>query len=172
MLYTRLRDDLGLVYAAFAGQAFRWEAGMITGYAGCRADRTVETIEETIGLMKSLHQRVPHGRLEAKRLDVLNSFVFNVDSPKELVTVYGRYLLRGEPLDTLHRIQRDYLSATADELRRIAGEILDPAALQVFVVADGSTPSRDRQGGETTLREALKLFAENSRLPFLEMEHR
>ena len=172
LLYTRLRDDLGLVYAAYAHQTFRWEAGMVIGYAGCRADRTVEVIEETIGLMNGLHDSVPPGRLENKRLDVLNSFVFNVDNPKDLVTVYGRYRLRGEPLDTLDRIQQHYLSATADELEALAAEVLDPSRLQVFVVADGKTPVTDEAGRETTLDRALRGFAERSGLPFTEIELR
>ena len=37
--------------------------------------------------------------LEQKRLDVLNSFVFNVDTPAQLVGVYANYHMRREPLD-------------------------------------------------------------------------
>ncbi|MFO8088914.1 MAG: pitrilysin family protein [Desulfatiglandaceae bacterium] len=172
ILYTRLREDLGLVYAAYAHQASRWKAGMVVGYAGCRADSTVEMLGETAGLMAGLHRDVPSGRLETKRLDLLNSFVFNVDSPRRLVTVYGRYYLRGEPLDTLDRIQRDYLSATAEELEGLACEILDPSKLQVFVVADGNTPTTGEHGKESTLRGALELYAGKIGLPFLEMELR
>ncbi len=172
MLYSRLRDDLGLVYAAYAHQTFRWEAGFVVGYAGCRADRTVEVIEEAMELMKELHKGVSPEKLENKRMDVLNSFVFNVDSPKELVTVYGRYRLRGEPLDTLDRIQRDYLSATAEDLERLAGVVLDPAALQVFVVADRNTVVRGEDGTETILGQKLRLFAEKAGLPFEEIELR
>jgi zinc protease len=172
LLYTRLREDLGLVYAAYAYQTFRWEAGMVIGYAGCKADRTVEMIEETIGLMKGLNHRVPSERLEHKRMDVLNSFVFNVDTPRDLTSVYGRYYLRGEPLDTLYRIQQDYLSATAAELENLAGDVLDPAVLQVFVVADGNTPTMDQKGMGTTLALAPQIFAEKAGLPFLEIELR
>jgi predicted Zn-dependent peptidase len=172
LLYTRLREGLGLVYAAYAHQASRWKAGMVIGYAGCRADSTVKMLGETTGLMAALHRDVPTARLETKRLDLLNSFVFNVDSPRRLVTVYGRYYLRGEPLNTLDRIQRDYLSATGEELEGLAREILDPSKLQVFVVADGSTPATGEQGEMSTLRRALELYAGEAGLPFLEMELR
>jgi len=169
ILYTRLRDDLGLVYAAYAHLASRWKAGMVVGYAGCRADSTVKMLDETIRLMAGLHKDVPTGRLETKRLDLLNSFVFNVDSPRRLATVYARYCLRGEPLDTLDHIQRDYLSATAAELEGLAREILDPSRLQAFVVADGNSPATDEKGEESTLRQALELYAEKAGLPFLEI---
>jgi zinc protease len=172
MLYTRLREDLGLVYAAYAHLASRWKAGLVVGYAGCRADSTVKMLDETIRLMAGLHTHVPAGRLETKRLDLLNSFVFNVDSPRRLATVYARYHLRGEPLDTLGRIQRDYLSATAGELEGLAGSILDPSRLQVFVVADGDTPAMDEHGEESTLRKALERYAGDAGLPFVEMELR
>jgi predicted Zn-dependent peptidase len=172
LLYTRLREDLGLVYAAYAHQASRWKAGMVVGYAGCRADSTVNVLHETNRLMAGLHEDVPTGRLETKRLDLLNSFVFNVDSPRRLVTVYARYSQRGESLDTLDRIQRDYLSATAEALEGLARKILDPSRLQVFVVADGDTPAANERGGTSTLRQALARYAEKAGLPFLEMELR
>jgi hypothetical protein len=75
-------------------------------------------------------------------------------------------------LNTLDRIQRDYLSATGEELEGLAREILDPSKLQVFVVADGSTPATGEQGEMSTLRRALELYAGEAGLPFLEMELR
>ena len=136
LVYKRLRDDLGLVYTAVFYQTYKWKAGILAGYIGCKADKTAEAIRETVHIMEALRVEVPKDALELKRKDVLNSFVFNVDTPAQLVEVYARYHMRNEPLDTLEKIQDAYIGATADELAAIANEMLDPTKLQIFVVAD------------------------------------
>ena len=136
LVYRRLRDDLGLVYSAVFYETYKWKAGILAGYIGCKADKTAEAIRETVKIMDALRIEVPKDELELKRKDVLNSFVFNVDTPAQLVEVYARYHMRNEPLDTLERIQDSYIGATQDELETIAQKMLDPTKLQIFVVAD------------------------------------
>jgi predicted Zn-dependent peptidase len=169
LLYTRLRDDLGLVYSAGFYGTYKWNAGMLYGYIGCKADKTAEAIAETVDIMKALQQEVPHRNLEQKRLDVLNSFVFNVDTPVDLVDVYARYQLRNEPLDTLGRIQDAYFSAGAKELRALARRYLDPQKLQIFIVADKNTKVSTVDGNEITLEQNLMQLAESLDLPYREI---
>jgi len=169
MLYTRLRDELGLVYAAWFYQAYKWEAGMLTGYIGCQGVRTGEAIEETVNVMSELRKALPPSELRQKRLDVLNSFVFNVDTPIDLVTAYGRYHMRGEPLDTLERIQDAYISVSQSDLEELAGQFLDPKKLQIFVVADKETRMK---GSRESLEADLKGVAEKIGVPYREMKLR
>jgi predicted Zn-dependent peptidase len=172
LLYTRLRDDLGLVYAAWFFQTYRWKAGMLVGYIGCKSDRTGRAIQEMVEIMKGLRKKVPNKDLELKRLDALNSFVFNVDTAAELVEVYGRYYMRKEPLDTLERIQDAYMSASAEELRALAGKLLRPERLQIFVVADKTTRVRMKDGMQITLEQDLKDLAKGMGVPYTEIELR
>jgi predicted Zn-dependent peptidase len=119
--------------------------------------------------MNALRVRVPKEDLEQKRMDALNSFVFNVDSPAQLVGVYGRYYMRNEPLDTLERIQDTFMAATKDELRALAREFLDPAKLQIFVVADKTIPVGNGDGEQKTLEEDLQSLAAQLSLPYTEI---
>ena len=169
LMYKRLRDELGLVYSAGFFQTYKWRAGQLLGYIGCKADQTAAAIIETLKIMEKLRHEIPQGELELKRLDALNSFVFNVDSKSELVDVYGRYYLRNEPLDTLDRIQDAYMRATKDELHRLAAELLTPKKIQIFVVADKSTNVRSADGQQTTLEDDLKVLADKLNLPFREL---
>jgi predicted Zn-dependent peptidase len=169
LMYTRLRDDLGLVYSAGFFETYKWSAGMLIGYIGCKGDTTVPAIAETINIMKSLHQDVPRRELEQKRLDALNSFVFNVDSPADLVKVYGRYYMRNEPLDTLGKIQDAFFHADRDDLRRLAREYLDPRKIQIFVVADKLIKVNSDSGDELTLEKHLMKLAESLDLPYREI---
>jgi predicted Zn-dependent peptidase len=166
---TRLRDDLGLVYAAWFYQAFKWKAGMLIGYLGSKGDNTARAIEETVSIMTALQEEVPEEELEQKRLDALNSFVFNVDTPAALVEAYGRYHMRGEPLDTLGRIQDAFLEATGEELRALSRRFLDPDLLQVFVVGDKTTRVNKKGGSPITLEKDLTRLAEKLSLPFREI---
>ena len=172
LMYKRLRDDLGLVYSAGFFQTYKWKAGQLLGYIGCRGDQTGAAITETLKIMAALRKDIPEREIELKRLDALNSFVFNVDTKSELVDVYGRYYLRKEPLDTLERIQDAFMSASKKELHRLAGELLDPQKIQIFVVGDKSIKVLSQDGKEITLEEDLKAVASKSNLPFHEIKLR
>jgi predicted Zn-dependent peptidase len=169
LMYTRLRDDLGLVYSAAFYETYKWSAGVLFGYIGCKGDKTVPALEETLKIMKSLEQDVPQKELEQKRLDALNSFVFNVDTPADLVNVYGRYYMRNEPLDTLDKIQDAFFEADRNDLRRLAENYLDPRKIQIFVVADKLIKVKNGHGGESTLEKALMDLAASLGLPYREI---
>ena len=171
LMYKRLRDDLGLVYSAGFHQTYKWNAGYLIGYLGCKGDKTTEAIVETLDIMKALHKEIPPKMIDLKRLDTLNSFVFNVDSPAELVEVYSRYFLRQEPLDTLDRIQDAYIGASKEELESLAGEFLNPKKAQIFIVADKTIPIK-RDGVQMTLEKDLIALAEKLEIPFEEIELR
>jgi len=172
LLYTRLRDNLGLVYAAYFYQTYKWEAGFLRGYIGCKADKTTEAIDETAAIMQSLSSDVPAATLERRRLDVLNSFVFNVDTPSALVEAYGRYFMRDEPLDTLEIIQDAYLHAKREELEKLANRFLNPEALQIFVVADKTIEVKKQDGTTKSLEQDLKDLAQKLEITFVEIPSR
>ncbi|MCP4686865.1 MAG: insulinase family protein, partial [Desulfobacterales bacterium] len=169
LMYTRLRDDLGLVYSAGFHQSYKWRAGLLTGYIGCRADKTAEAIRESLNIMDALRAKIPERDFRLKRLDVLNGFVFNVDSPAKLVEVYGRYRLREEPLDTLEKIQDAFIGATREELGRLALAHLRPEAIQIFVTGDKNTLVEKEGGERITLERDLKALAKILDLPFREI---
>lgn len=172
LMFTRLRDDLGLVYSAYFYQSFKWQAGILNGYIGCKSDQTADAIMETLDIMRSLQADVPRRDFEQKRLDALNSFVFNVDTPAALVTSYGYYHLRNEPIDTLDRIQDAFIHADRDELKRLAAAFLNPDKIQITVVADKTTLVKKTAGSELTLEEDLKSLAKALGLAFREIELR
>jgi predicted Zn-dependent peptidase len=169
LMYKRLRDDLGLVYSAGFFQTYKWRAGQLLGYIGCKGDQTGAAITETLKIMDALRQAIPEGELELKRLDALNSFVFNVDTQSELVDVYGRYYMRQEPLDTLERIQDAYMHATKEELQRVARHLLDPRKIQIFVVGDKNINVTLPDGKRVRLEEDLRSLAHKLNLPFKEI---
>jgi predicted Zn-dependent peptidase len=172
LMSKRLRDDLGLVYSAGFYETYKWSAGVLFGYIGCKGDQTVPAISETIKIMRALGQTVPQKELDQKRLDALNSFVFNVDAPADLVRVYARYYMRNEPLDTLGKIQDAFFSAKKDDLRRLAAEYLVPDNVQIFVVGDKNIKVKGSAGHESTLEDMLRDLADSLGLPYVELELR
>ena len=169
LMYTRLRDDLGLVYSAGFFQTYKWQAGLLLGYIGCQADRTPTAIAETVKIMRALQKEIPAFELEIKRMEALNSFVFNVDNPVDLVSTYSQYYLRNEPLNTLDIIQDAYLATSRKTVSSLARKHLSPDRLQIFVVADMSTPVRRTDARIRTLGEDLKKMAERLGLPLEEI---
>jgi predicted Zn-dependent peptidase len=122
--------------------------------------------------MNALRNAIPERELELKRLDALNSFVFNVDTKTELVDVYGRYHLRKEPLDTLERIQDAFIGATQAELRRLAMRLFDFQKIQIFVVGDKKLKVQSQSGKEITMEEDLMALAKKYGLPYQEIKLR
>ncbi len=165
IMYTRLRDDLGLIYSAGFFQTYKWEAGTLMGYIGCKGDKTARAIAETVHIMEKLKEQVPENLLEQKRLDVLNGFVFNVDTPAELAKTYATYHLRKEPLNTLDQIQETFINAKKEELEKLSEKYLDPNKLQIIVVGDKTTPV----GNENDLEQDLKTLAEKIKIPYEEI---
>jgi predicted Zn-dependent peptidase len=163
---------MGLVYSAGFYQTYKWKAGQLLGYIGCKGDQTGAAIEETLRIMDTLRQGIPVKELELKRLDALNSFVFNVDTKTELVDAYGRYHLRKEPLDTLERIQDAFMEATQKDLRRLAMELFDLQKIQIFVVGDKDIQLSSQSGKEITLEADLMALAKKFNLPYQEIELR
>ena len=145
---------------------------MLAGYMGCKAESTTRAIEETVKVMNMLRKEIPSNELLQKRLDALNGFVFNVDTPAELVKAYCTYYVRGEPLDTLERIQDALMTASREELNVLAHKYLDPAKLQIFVVADKNRSVKNSQGSEVTLEKDLRELASRLDLPYREIELR
>jgi zinc protease len=172
LMYHRLRDGLGLAYVAGFYQTYKWKAGMLVGYIGCKGDNTSRAIRETVEIMKALQKDVPREELEQKRLDALNSFVFNVDTAKALVNVYGHYYMREEPLDTLERIQDAFMGATREDLVGLARQFLDPKKLQIFVVGDKSIGVKKKDGTELTLEQDMLALAKGLGLPYQEIQLR
>lgn len=172
MLYRRLRDDLGLVYSAWFYQGYKWQAGTLTGHIGCKSDKTRDSILETLKIMRMLQKDVPQKNFKQKRLDVLNSFVFNVDTPAELTKVYSRYYMRKEPLDTLDKIQDAFIGASREELKDLAAKLLDPKKIQIFIVADKFTRVKMKNGMESTLEKDMQSLAKKINLPFKEIKLR
>ena len=122
--------------------------------------------------MKALGQQVPQKELDQKRLDTLNSFAFNVDTPADLVQVYARYYMRNEPLDTLEKIQDAFFNAKKEDLRRLAAEYLDPEKIQIFVVGDKNIRIKTNRSQGSTLEDMLMDLAESLGLPYVELELR
>ncbi|MCD4715781.1 MAG: insulinase family protein, partial [Desulfobacterales bacterium] len=172
LMYTRLRADLGLVYSAWFYETNKWRAGMLIGYIGCKGEKTASAIEETVKIMHAVRKNVSPNDLEQKRLDALNSFVFNVDTPDALVNAYARYSLRRESLNTLEMIQDAYINANRGELELLATKFLDPEKLQIFVVGDKTTRVQKEDGTEVTLEEDIKTLAKRLDLPYREIELR
>ena len=172
LMSRRLREDLGLVYSAGFYETYKWSAGVLFGYIGCKGDQSISAVSETIKIMRSLGQTVPQKDLDQKRLDALNSFVFNVDTPADLVGVYARYYMRNEPLDTLEKIQDTFFSVKRDDLRRLAAEYLDPDKIQIFLVGDKNINIKGNRGREATLEEMLMDLADSLGLPYVELELR
>ena len=77
--------------------------------------------------------------------------------------------MRGEPLNTLEKIQDAYRQATREELCKLAVQLFDPSKIQILIVADAMTRVKTKDGTERTVQEDLKSLAKRIGLPYREI---
>lgn len=135
-LFSEIRTRRGLAYAT--GTVVRAplsRKGITFGYVLTRADSTVTSLElllDEIGRIR--REPITAEELKRGKDSILNSFVFQFDSPGEVVLRNARYELFGYDTDFLTRYQEAVKTVTADDVLAAAQTMFQPDAWQILVV--------------------------------------
>jgi zinc protease len=137
-LVERVRTKLGYAYdiSAFWGATFD-HPGIFQVSGSTKSSTTVATIkviEEEIERIRSAE--VTADELERAKQTVLNSFVFNFDTPAKTLSRILRYDYFGYPRDFINRYQRAIQAVTREDVVRVAREHLQPKELTIVAVGN------------------------------------
>jgi predicted Zn-dependent peptidase len=148
-LFTEVRERRGLAYYVYGLNHSYTDAGSLYSQAGVdieRIDEAVSTIAAE--LRRVAEEDIPPDELEKARNFAKGRFVLQLESPQGTV-MYGlrREVLEGaavEPAEVLAALDR----VTADDLRRVAGDIIAADGLKLAVIG----PFDDAERFERLLR--------------------
>jgi zinc protease len=162
-LFNEVRSRQGLAYVVYAFWAPRYDyPGMFIGGGQTRSEATVpflQSVKEEINRIRTVP--VSPAELARAKDSVLNSFVFNFQSPEQALSRLMRYEYYDYPPDFIFQFQEGVRSATAEDVLAAAQARLNPEDLVILVVGNGA----DIQPALTTLTDNQEVTAIDITIP-------
>ena len=137
-LISDIRTRQGLAYSVGGGIGANFDHPGILGIGlGTKSKTTLPAIRALEKELADLKTN-PIGEQELKRArdSILNSFVFNFDSPGKVVRERMAYEFYGYPLDFLERYRAGIEKVTTADLARVADKYIHPGQMAVLVVGN------------------------------------
>lgn len=142
-LFSEVRTRKGLAYAVFGRVGSGWDhPGVTLLFTTTKVETTGEAIRALLEEARGMKGRPPSDdEVDRAKRAILASFVFRVDSPREVLEQQLVFEFFGYPLDWLATYRDRIEAVTGDEVRRAAAEHLHPEAFSIVVV--GPAEGRD-----------------------------
>lgn len=137
-LFNEVRSRQGLAYVVYAYWAARYDYdGIFIGGGQTRSEATVPFIESVKREIAKIRQ-TPVSEEELKRAKdaVLNSFVFNFQSPEQTLSRLVRYEYYGYPQDFVFQFREAVANTTAEAVQAAAKKHLKLDDLVILVVGN------------------------------------
>jgi zinc protease len=137
-LLSQIRTKLGYAYDISASWSANWDhPGTFRIEGSTKSQSTTETLEATrVELDKMRSAEVTPRELDEAKEGVLNSFVFNFDSPAKTLNRVMRYEYYGYPKDFLFQYQKAIAAVTRADVLRVSKEHFLPENLAIVAVGN------------------------------------
>ena len=139
-VFQSVRTKLGLAYSVGGSYGAAYDhPGMFTVAAATKSASTVAATQAMLSEIGRL-KTVPPTKAELKSAkdQVLNSFIFNYDSPEKTLNEQVTLALYGYPSDFLDKYKSGIEGVTAADVTRVANKYIDPSKLAIVVVGNSS----------------------------------
>lgn len=139
-LFSNIRSKRGLAYGVGGGVGTSFDHdGLVRIVMGTKSSTTIEAIqalyEEIDGLTKN---PLTDDEIHRAKDAILNSFVFNFDSPSKVLREQMAYAFYGYPSDYLERFRAGIEKVTPADAARAAAKYLHKDQLAILVVGNTS----------------------------------
>lgn len=138
-LFTEIRTKKGLAYSVYGGANLNFNRPALFS-CSCltRNEQALEAADALrFEITRMRDEGVTQRELDEAREGVLNSFVFNYDTPAKTAQRIRTYELYGYPLDFDQAFVARIRAATVEDVNRVAKTYLDPARLTQVTVGSG-----------------------------------
>lgn len=137
-LFSNLRTKAGLAYSVGGGVGSGWDhPGLTVLEIGTKTETTTEAITglwEQLDLMKK--DEPSDAELKRAKDAILNSFIFNFDTPSKVLREQETYEFYGYPRDFLEQYRAGVEKVTSSDVLRVASKYLHREDLKVLVVGN------------------------------------
>ncbi len=137
-LFNNLRSARGLAYAVGGGVGSGWNHPGLTNIdMQTKSSTTVEGIQGLDGEIDGLLSNPATGEeLKRAKDSILNSFIFQFDTPDKVLHEKMAYEFYHYPLDFLEKYRTEVEKVTAEDVARVAHKYLHKNQLAVLVVGN------------------------------------
>ncbi|HXJ86936.1 MAG TPA: pitrilysin family protein [Candidatus Binatia bacterium] len=143
-LFNDIRTKLGLAYGVGGGIGANFgHPGTLQIAMGTKSQSTVDAIQHVdIDIDNLSKEPFTDEDVARAKDDILNAFVFRLDSPDKILAERMTYEYYGYPADWLDKYQAEIKKVTAADVNRIAAKYMHKNQLAVLVV--GNTKEFDK----------------------------
>jgi hypothetical protein len=147
-LVQDIRTRLGLAYSVGGGIGTSFDHPGITRFVlGTKSESTVQAVQAVFTDVDDLQKKpITDDEIKRAKDSILNSFIFNFDTPDKVLHERMAYEFYGYPLNFLEQYHAGIEKATAAEVNRVALKYLHKDQLAVLVV--GNPKDFDKQLSE------------------------
>lgn len=139
-VFQNVRTKLGLAYSVGGSYGASYDhPGMFMVQAATKSASTVaasKAMLEEIGRLKTVPPTAEE--MKSAKDQVLNSFIFNYDSPEKTLNEQVTLALYGYPSDFLEKFKTGIEKVTAADVTRVANKYVDASKLAIVVVGKES----------------------------------
>jgi zinc protease len=156
-LLQRVRSDEGYAYSASSlWTTPRRYDGLIGAITRTSPENAVAAIDVILATMNEIREISPSAAELKTAVDrVVNGYVFNFQTPEQIVSRMMLYVTGELPDDWLERYAEGVQAVTTDHIRRVFAERLRPDDMTILIVGDPDRVGRDALArlGPVTLLE-------------------
>ncbi len=137
-LFNKIRSEKGLAYSIFGSVGANYDYPGVFQVGGqTKLESTAEALEAVLAEIQHMKEgEVTEEELSYAKNSFLNSFIFNFDSPGEIVGRQMLYEYYGYPADFLQQIRTGITAVTTADVQAAAQRHLHPDQLIVLAVGD------------------------------------
>ncbi|NJM96706.1 MAG: insulinase family protein [Phormidesmis sp. RL_2_1] len=153
-LFNKIRSEQGLAYSVYAFWSPRYDYnGLFIGGGQTRSQATVPFVQSMYTELEKVRQEpITETELAFAKDSVLNSFVFNFQSPEQTLSRLIRYEYYDYPSDFVFQFRDQVEQATVQQVLEAAQSVLQPEKLITVVVGNLAEidPSIETLGADVT----------------------
>ncbi len=137
-LFNEVRSRQGLAYSVYGSWNPSYDFdGMFIAGGQTQTDNTVPFIKSVVGEIEKLRTKlISEKELANAKESILNSFVFNFQSPEQTLSRLMRYEYFDYPEDFIFEYQEGVQDTTREDVLQVAKEYLQPDQLVTVVVGN------------------------------------
>ncbi len=133
-----VRTRLGLAYSVGGSYGAAYDhPGLFVVGVGTKSESTVPATKAVLDEISKLKTQPPSAEeLKSAKDQVLNSFIFNYDSPDKILSEQVTLAFYGYPLDFLEKYRQGVEKVSASDVARVANKYIDVSKLAIIVVGN------------------------------------
>lgn len=132
-----VRTNAGLAYSVGTYLYNRPLGGTLFAYCQTRADAMSQAMNKMLEIIRQVKSDgITEDEMNMAKESIINSFVFNYDTPDEIADAQAFLELNGFPPDQLEKDMAAYQAVTLDDCIRVAKKYLDPDNMVIVITGN------------------------------------